>query len=188
MELPLHITTNNVELSPAEEQAIRRAAAKLDRFWNRIVSCRVLVEVPRGRGHTGKRYSARIYLSVPGQQLVTNRHTHEQLLDAVQRAFNAAARQLQDQSRRIRGSKTSNRAADRGIVARMARWEGFGTITTEDGREIYFDKSAVLDGGFERLEEGMEVRFAEEPGEKGPQASTVAPGSRRRMVKRRIGR
>jgi hypothetical protein len=32
----------------------------------------------------------------------------------------------------------------------------------------------VLDGRFDRLAVGMEVRYAEEAGEMGPQASTVA--------------
>ena len=53
--------------------------------------------------------------------------------------------------------------------------QGFGFLETADGREVYFHRSSVLNGGFDRLAIGTEVRFAEEPGEKGPQASTVQP-------------
>ena len=40
-------------------------------------------------------------------------------------------------------------------------------------RHRYFHRNSVLHGGFERLRIGSKVRFIEEPGEKGPQASTV---------------
>jgi len=40
-------------------------------------------------------------------------------------------------------------------------------------REIYFHKNSVLGRAFPRLKVGTTVRFAEEQGERGPQASTV---------------
>ena len=45
--------------------------------------------------------------------------------------------------------------------------------TTLDGREVFFHRNSVLDDGFRHLDIGTEVRFVEELGEKGPQASTV---------------
>lgn len=47
-----------------------------------------------------------------------------------------------------------------------------------DGWEISFHRNSVLNGGFDDLEVGMEVAFAEEMGENGPQASTVKPVGR----------
>jgi cold shock CspA family protein/ribosome-associated translation inhibitor RaiA len=183
MELPLQIAKRGVELSPAEEAAIREAAGKLESFWNRIISCRVLVEMPHRRGHMGQRYNVRIDLKVPGGELVIKRQPREQLLDAVQDAFEAAARRVQDRARRVRGSVKLDRNSPRGVVTRLLPWEGYGFITTEDNREVYFGRNSVLDGGFDRLEEGMEVRFVEEPGEQGPQASTVALGPRPRPAR-----
>jgi cold shock CspA family protein len=49
----------------------------------------------------------------------------------------------------------------------------YGFLETPDGREIYFHKNSVLQPGFDQLEVGMEVHFAEGVGEKGPQATTV---------------
>jgi len=46
-------------------------------------------------------------------------------------------------------------------------------IETRDGREIYFHRNSVLNAAFDDLKIGAEVRFAEEEGEQGPQASTV---------------
>ncbi|HTO43771.1 MAG TPA: cold shock domain-containing protein, partial [Burkholderiales bacterium] len=51
--------------------------------------------------------------------------------------------------------------------------QGFGRIETEDGRLIYFHRNSLIDGRFEDLTTGTEVRFAEEVGDLGPQASTV---------------
>ena len=46
-------------------------------------------------------------------------------------------------------------------------------METADGREIYFNRNSVLGAAFDRMEIGSEAAFAEEQGEKGPQASTV---------------
>jgi cold shock CspA family protein len=58
-------------------------------------------------------------------------------------------------------------------VTRLYPEEGYGFLTTPGGREIYFHRASVLNGGFDRLTIGSEVRFTEEPGEEGPQASSV---------------
>jgi cold shock CspA family protein len=55
----------------------------------------------------------------------------------------------------------------------MFHYEGYGFIETTDGGEVYFDKNSVVDADFDKLEAGQEVRFSEEMGNKGPQASTV---------------
>ena len=62
--------------------------------------------------------------------------------------------------------------------------EAYGFIEARDGHEVYFQKSSVLNNAFDRLAVGSEVSFAEEPGEKGPQASTVrvARGRRSRRL------
>jgi cold shock CspA family protein len=49
----------------------------------------------------------------------------------------------------------------------------YGFLETDDGREVYFHRNSVLDGGFGSLRVGSRVVFAEEPGLDGPQASTV---------------
>jgi cold shock CspA family protein len=48
----------------------------------------------------------------------------------------------------------------------------FGLIESADGLELYFHRNSVLDDP-KRLEPGARVSFAEEMGDKGPQASTV---------------
>jgi cold shock CspA family protein len=50
---------------------------------------------------------------------------------------------------------------------------GFGYITTVGGREIYFHRNSVINEEFDNLVPGRGVRFSEEMGDKGPQASTI---------------
>ena len=51
--------------------------------------------------------------------------------------------------------------------------EDYGFLETEDGREVYFHRNTVLGKHFDELEIGTLVRFSEEPGDFGPQASAV---------------
>jgi cold shock CspA family protein/ribosome-associated translation inhibitor RaiA len=178
MELPLQITAQNFALAPADERAIRDAAAKLDEFASRILSCRVVIEVPKGRGHSGRQYRIHVKLEVPGDEIVVRRLSDEAMPAAVQKAFKAVGRRLQDHVRRQRGDVKLPRRAPRGVITRLFPWEGYGFLTSADGREIYFDRRSVLNDAFDHLQEGAQVRYVEEPGEQGPQASTVAAARR----------
>jgi cold shock CspA family protein/ribosome-associated translation inhibitor RaiA len=182
MQLDMHISARNLELGPADEQAIREAAAKLDGLDPRLTACRVIVRTPHRRGRTGRKYQVEIELLAPGAQLVVRRRSDANLLTAIQSSFAAARRRLQDQARRRRGQVKSLAAMPRGTVTKMLPAVGYGFVTAQEGREIYFDRAAVTNNRFDRLSEGDDVRFveAEGEGEKGPQASTVVPVRRAR--------
>ena len=66
------ISYHNVPASPALERLIQSEASKLERFFERIVSCRVLVELTNSSQLRGSPYHVRIELGVPGEQLVVN--------------------------------------------------------------------------------------------------------------------
>jgi cold shock CspA family protein len=93
----------------------------------------------------------------------------------VNAAFHEARRQLEDHVRRLDRRVKAHVPPQRGQVARLSPEEGCGFLRTSDGREIYFHEHSVLRGGFPRLREGSVVRFVEEAGDEGPQASTVEP-------------
>jgi cold shock CspA family protein len=202
MEMPLQITFRNMPHSPAIEDNIREKAAKLDSYYERIMGCRVVVEAPHRRHHKGKAYLVRIDLTVPGGELVINRApkrlsaaklrepefagkdlaenhepskqaAHEDVYVAIRDAFNSAGRKLQDYARKRRGKVKVHEPTPLARVSKMFPEEDYGFLETSDGREIYFHKNSVLEPGFDYLEVGAEVHFAEEVGEKGPQASTV---------------
>jgi len=178
MQLPVQITFRYMEPSPAIDTKIRERAAKLDRYYHRIMGCRVVVEAPHRHHHQGKLYHVRVDLTVPGGELVVSRepaehHAHEDVYVAIRDAFNAAQRRLEDYGQRQRGDLKSHEAPPRAHVVRLFPEEDYGFIEAADGREVYFHANSVLNGGFGRVEVGSEVEFVEEAGEKGPQASTV---------------
>jgi ribosomal subunit interface protein len=115
MQLPLQITFRNLDASESVEDKIRARAAELDRFFDRIMGCRVIVETAnRGQRH-GRLYNVRVDLTVPGSEIVVNRssredHSHEDIYVAVRDAFDAARRRLEDHARRRRGEARGDSA------------------------------------------------------------------------------
>jgi ribosome-associated translation inhibitor RaiA len=108
MQIPLQISFDGMDPSPALEVRIREKADKLERLYDRIVSCSVVVVAPHRHHHKGKLYSVRIDLSVPGHDIHVGRagpenHAHEDVYVALRDAFNAAGRLLEDHVRRMRG-------------------------------------------------------------------------------------
>ena len=61
----------------------------------------------------------------------------------------------------------------KGKIKRLIRERGFGFITTEDGKEVFFHRSALAGEDFDTLEEGTSVEFDLERGPKGPRATNV---------------
>lgn len=176
MQVPLEISTRMVNLDSGLEADLRRRAAKLERYYDRITSCRIAVERPTGNHHNeGGPYRVRIDITVPGSELVASKEA-EDLTTAVRDAFKAAERQVDEFSQRRRGDVKTPVLPPAGRVVRIFQEEGFGFIEAPDGREVYFHRNSVLKPpGFEKLEVGSQVRFAEEQGFEGPQASTVNP-------------
>lgn len=179
MNQRLQITFRDMDASDALRSAISDRAAELERFCGDIMSCRVMVESPHRHHQKGQLYHVRIELTVPGEEIMVNRnpgddHAHEDVHVALRDAFHAARRELQDHVRRRRSQVKAHEGPPHAIVSRLFPYEGYGFLTTADGREIYFHRNSVL-GAFDELELGTEVRFAEEMGAEGPQASSVTP-------------
>ena len=189
MDIPLQISFRNMDRSAAVEAKIRDRANKLEKFFGRITSCRVVVEAPERHHHKGKLYHVRIELGMPGKALVVSRypedeHAHEDVYVAIRDAFDAVRRQLEDHARKRGGRVKVHETPLHGKVVRIFPYEGYGFIESSDGREIYFHKNSVLARGFDRLEVGQEVRLVVAEGEsaQGPQATTVDPIGKHHLV------
>jgi len=174
MQRPLKITSRDFRLSEAFETEIRDKAAALDNYYERLSGCEVTVRAPAIKHHRkGGPFVVGIRLTVPGKELAVERQAEEELSQAIREAFDAARRQLEDYVRALRGAVKAHEAPSLGSVVRIDPERGYGFIETRDGREIYFHRNSVLNAAFDDLKIGAEVRFAEEEGEQGPQASTV---------------
>lgn len=173
MKIPLQITARNFDLTEPIEELIREKAEKLDLFYEQIMRCRVLLEAPHRRQQKGTLYNVRIEITVPGKELVVKKEPHEDLYVSIGNAFDTAHRQLDGYSRRRRGEVKRHEETPYARVSQLFPGMDYGLLTTPDSREIYFHRNSVLGFDFEDLKIGMEVRFVEKSGDKGPQASTV---------------
>jgi CspA family cold shock protein len=58
----------------------------------------------------------------------------------------------------------------KGKIKKVVSDRGFGFIAAENGKEIFFHRSALPPGGYEALHEGTQVEFQVEEGNRGPRA------------------
>ena len=196
MQLTPVITFRGVERSPALEAEITARLHKLETYHRSIMGGRVLIELVQRHREAGNHYHVRIDLTVPGEELVVAHEAsshatakdvaeavvskaddfdpaHKHASVAIHEAFDVARRQLQDLARRQRGAVKNATEQAHGRVSQLFPIDEYGYIEAEDAHEVYFHMRSVLKGAFDRLAIGSAVSFVEEPGEKGPQASTV---------------
>ena len=184
MDTPLEIAFRNMESSEALETLVRERADKLHRYFDRINSVRVAVEVGHKTQGGSKAYHVRIETRVPGQELVVSQDPgdgkdHFDAYRTVRDAFDAMERQLEGHGKKLRGrgKDAAAHAAAGPPQGRVLRtFPEYGFIEATDGREIYFHRNAVVGVRFEDLEKGQPVEMAliEEPDNAmGPQATTV---------------
>lgn len=179
MQTAPEIEFQGMAATPAIEEAIAKHVAQLEQLWGRITACRVLLKGPGQHHRKGGLYEVHIRLALPDGREVNVTRTppaderHSDLAFALNDAFKHARRQLQDQVRRAQGQVKQHPGQPTATVARLDPSGEFGFLETSDGQEIYFHRNSVLDDAFSRLSVGSRVSFAEEPGDKGAQATTV---------------
>lgn len=159
MQIPLQITVRNLPHSEAIELDIRKKVEKLHLYNDRIMSCRVVIDAVQKHKHQGKEYLTRIDLTVPGAELVVNKHRHEDVYVAIRNAFNALQRQLESFSHKQRGDVKVHETVLHGTVVRL--FEDYGFIEGTNGIEYYFHDNHLTNNHFEQLAIGAEVNFIE---------------------------
>lgn len=180
MQQPIRITFKEMEPSDAVEKWVENRAAKLEKFYEPIVHCNVVIEAPHRHSHHGRLYAVRIDITVPGDEIVVshqgpNDHAHEDVYVALRDAFRAARRQLQGRAQKRRRQVKRHELPRHAQVTKHYLAEDYGFLEGSDEVEVYFHRNAVLNAAFDDLRIGSLVRYvlAEAEGEAGPQASTV---------------
>lgn len=108
MQIPVQVSFSNMTTSDAIRARVEELAGRLDRFHDRITSCRVVVRAPNKRQRKGRLYHVSIDLTMPGHEIVVNRNhpedqAHEDVYVAIRDAFDALIRQVEDVARQDRG-------------------------------------------------------------------------------------
>ena len=180
MSLPLEIIFHNMDKSEAVESRVREKSEHLEKLDERLISCRVTIEAPHKSHRKGNVYQVRIQLDVPHGPIVVSHepgdvHAHKDVYLAIRDAFQAAERQLKDYRQKLRGDVKTHDVPLQGRIAALSPIEDHGFIATNDGREIYFHRNAMVDASFDDLEVGQTVELVvfTDNSTMGPHASTV---------------
>ena len=177
MKTPVQIDFQNHAATESQRSTISKHVAELERMFGGIIAGRVVVEGATKHHHTGGLIGINIRLKLPdGKEVDVSRtpdadERHSDFDFALGDAFRRAQRQLRDQVERMQDEVKTGIQQPIGTITKL--FEDHGFLETTEGLEVYFHKNSVLDGGFLKLKPGAKVTFFEEPGEKGPQASTV---------------
>lgn len=171
----VQVTFRDIPRSEAVVFRVEKRAAKLRSYFKDITHCHVVLEMPHRSQTHGQRFHVRIDFHVPGRELIASRNAQddkEDLHATVDGAFDDAERMLAEYVRRQDDEVHSRPGHPKGVVTKLFEDRGYGFLQAEDGHEVYFHENSVH-GRFAKLAVGTRVRYAEEEGDKGPQARTV---------------
>jgi ribosome-associated translation inhibitor RaiA len=102
MLTPLQISLHGVAPSNALVLAIRERATWLERFCDRMTSCRVALALEGRHQRQGRQFSVHIGIKVPHGEIAVTREHDQNVRIALREAFDAARRQLEDYARETR--------------------------------------------------------------------------------------
>jgi cold shock CspA family protein len=180
MQKPLELSFRGVKHTQELDKLIRSEVAKLERVCSYIIGCKVAVEKVQQSQHKGNPFRVRVDVTVPhGHEIVArNKYSKGQvdrpLTTVIHETFDNERDQLKELvQRQHHNVKEHTKQKTNGIVVKVFEQEGYGFIRSMRGEEVYFHKNSVLHNNFKRITVGTGVRYTEEMGHKGPQASTV---------------
>jgi ribosome-associated translation inhibitor RaiA len=187
MQVPLEIAFHNIDSSTWAEDQIRSRVAKLEKLYDRLVSCRVRVDQRNTNQNGTIPPVVHIELGIPGRKdlVVSHEPDHLQhkfqapdLHNAINEAFRIAEDQLatfKDKQQRRSKDGVHSDAENQflGQVAEITPAEDFGFLMTKEGGLLYFHRNSLLSGDFDALQRGDHLYYVETMGDTGPIASKV---------------
>ena len=115
MQVPATISFRDFPHSDAVETRIEEKIRKLEQYYDRITSCRVVVQAPHRQHTKGTLYQVHIHLCLPGEDIVVGNdsakdHSHEDVYIAIRDSFEAVRRQLKKHVRHLRERQVRGKA------------------------------------------------------------------------------
>lgn len=174
--MELHVESRNVAMTPRWKSEIERRMKDLNAGHEDILHGRVTLTKNKHHKKIMNVAEVLVVVTLPGRHTFTARKEDKTFEEAIRTAVAAVDIELR-KYREKRASKEVRLPSIplRGVICKLFPQEGYGFILQEGGGEVYFHKNALHGLTFEALEDGLEVVFNVEAGEKGPQATTVNP-------------
>jgi len=173
--MELEIESRNVGMTPRWRHEIESRMANLREGHDDLIHGRVTLTKNPHHKKSSNVAEALVVVSLPGRHTLTARKENKTFEEAIRKAFQAVAIELR--KFREKRAKKEVRAAPipplRGVVCKLFPKQEYGFILQEGGGEVYFHKNALKGLSFKNLEDGTEVAFNLEEGQKGPQATAV---------------
>ncbi len=151
MELEIH--SRNVAMTPRWKTEIETRMGDLQRGHDDVIHGRVTLTKNRHHKKLANVAEALIVVTLPGRHTLTARKYREKRAQTEVRLPPVPPHQ--------------------GVVSKLFSNERYGFILREGGGEVYFHANALQGLTFEQLEDGTDVVFGLEEGDKGPQATVV---------------
>jgi len=111
MQTPLKITFRHMTPSDALEAHVREHVENLERVYDRIIACDVVIDAPAGRHASGESFDVRIHLTVPNGSFNV---CHDRPCDDTPLDAYAAVREAFGSLERMLGKHRSFRRESRG--------------------------------------------------------------------------
>ena len=174
--MDLQIDSRNVTMTPRWKTEIESRMADLQAGHDDLIHGRVTLTKNAHHKKSENVAEALVVVTMPGRHTLTARKEEKTLEEAIRAAFFAMAIEV----KKLRDKPSSKEIPVspiplRGVISKLFLKEGYGFLLQDGGGEVYFHRNAVHGMKFEELEDGVEVSFNVEDGEKGPQATTVNP-------------
>lgn len=174
--IPFEIAYDNQEPSADAERHVPRGVERLERVSPDLIAVHVTLTRRHGRHATGSLHHVHLRLVRPGQDVSVSRtppaHAEsESLVSAIGEAFDTARRELIERRDVRRGDVKAHEGQHRGEITEL--FPDYGFIRGSDDRLVYFHRNSVVGHAWDEIHPGDPVCFADEQGDKGPQATTV---------------
>lgn len=171
----LEVESRNIEMTPRWKTEIEERMAALQRGHDDIIHGRVTLTKNRHHKKLDNVAEALVLVTVPARQTITSRKEDKTFEEAIRAAFDAVAIELRKfrEKRADKVVRVEPLPQLRGVVSKVFPEQGYGFILMDGGGEVYFHKNALKGISFTEMEDGLEVLFESEPGEKGLHATIV---------------